>query len=369
MNIFTILTLGSLLEATATASYIPGGALLGRYASLDKRSAPVEDSDGFCYNYTIAEWDTCASIASAYDITTTELENYNTDVWDWYGCDYLYQGAFICLSSGAPPMPVALPHATCGPQVPGTTRPTDMSKSYLASLNPCDNECCSSWGECGTTSHFCDSANCIYDCDKESSSTSTTAAATSTSITSTSTKTSTTSTTSTSTTKTSTSTTKTSTTSKESTTSTTSTKKEETKTSTSTATGPTGTWQVTLYQESDCDAGDEGYFVAGGFNYHTTGDCIRLSGGDLTTSASGPGPYCQWYEDGGMTGPLSCSDSSVTYFNSFIIESGNCQTFTDDACSVDNGEIVNPNSGCQVTKEADWSPTSNTIGSMICEYM
>ncbi|KAJ6007758.1 Peptidoglycan-binding Lysin subgroup [Penicillium herquei] len=369
MNILTILTLGSLLEATATASYIPGGALLGEYFSLDKRSAPVEDSDGLCYNYTIAQSDTCASIASAYDITTAELEDYNTNVWDWYGCDYLYQGAFICLSSGAPPMPVALPHATCGPQVPGTTRPADMSKSFLASLNPCDNQCCASWGECGTTSHFCDSDNCIYGCDKESPSTSTAPAATSTSSSTTSTKTSTTSTTLTSTTKTSTSTTKTSTTSKESTTSTTSTKEKETVATTGTATAPTGTWQVTIYENSSCSAASNGgYFVAGGFNYYSTGQCIRLSGGDLTTSSTASGPYCQWYKDGGMTGPLSCSESTSTLFESWIIESGNCNTYTDDACSVYSGEIVNPEIGCQVEKESDWSPSSNIIGSLVCEY-
>ncbi|KAJ5721313.1 uncharacterized protein N7483_009247 [Penicillium malachiteum] len=369
MKILTIFTLGGLVEATATASYIPGGALIGKYFSLDKRSAPVEDSDGLCYNYTIAQSDTCASIASAYDITTTELEDYNTNVWDWYGCDYLYQGAFICLSSGLPPMPVALPHATCGPQVPGTTRPADMSKSYLASLNPCDNECCASWGECGTTSHFCDSEDCIYGCDNESSSTSTTAKPTSTSSTTTSTKTSTTSTSTTSITKTSTSTTKTSTTSKESTTSTTSTKEKETTTTTTTATGPTGTWEVTIYEDSGCSAGDGGYFVAGGFNYDYNNQCIRLSGGDLTTSSAGPGPYCQWYEDGGMMGPLSCSESTLTEAKSWIIQSGNCNTYTDDACSDYSGEIVNPQAGCQVDKESDWSPTSNTIGSLLCAYL
>ena len=41
-----------------------------------------------------------------------------------------------------PPMPVALPHATCGPQVPGTVRPKKYSD--LASLNLCPaNQCVS----------------------------------------------------------------------------------------------------------------------------------------------------------------------------------------------------------------------------------
>jgi hypothetical protein len=68
------------------------------------------------------------------------IEDYNAQTWGWSGCAQIQQGAFICVSSGEPPMPVALPHATCGPQVPGTVRPKKYSD--LASLNLCpENQC------------------------------------------------------------------------------------------------------------------------------------------------------------------------------------------------------------------------------------
>lgn len=51
-------------------------------------------------------------------------------------------------------MPASLKDTVCGPQVPGTQKPADMSK--LADLNPCPlNACCNKWGQCGTTKDFC----------------------------------------------------------------------------------------------------------------------------------------------------------------------------------------------------------------------
>jgi hypothetical protein len=51
-------------------------------------------------------------------------------------------------------MPAPLANALCGPQVPGTEKPTDGTA--LSDLNPCLlNACCDVWGQCGTTSEFC----------------------------------------------------------------------------------------------------------------------------------------------------------------------------------------------------------------------
>lgn len=51
-------------------------------------------------------------------------------------------------------MPAIVDNAVCGPQVPGTERPTDGTK--LADLNPCPlNACCDVWGQCGITAEFC----------------------------------------------------------------------------------------------------------------------------------------------------------------------------------------------------------------------
>lgn len=42
----------------------------------------------------------------------------------------------------------------CGPQVPGTQRPTNDTD--IKDLNPCPlNVCCNVWGQCGTTDDFC----------------------------------------------------------------------------------------------------------------------------------------------------------------------------------------------------------------------
>lgn len=104
-------------------------------------TVPEADGNGYCYTYVVQSIDdTCTSIASEYGITKALIEKYNTYTWGWTGCSGIYQGDIICLSSGEPPMPVALPQATCGPQVPGTARPKNYSEVY--SLNPCSSGKC-----------------------------------------------------------------------------------------------------------------------------------------------------------------------------------------------------------------------------------
>ncbi|PYI16968.1 glycoside hydrolase, partial [Aspergillus violaceofuscus CBS 115571] len=47
-------------------------------------------------------------------------------------------------------------NAVCGPQVPGTLEPTNMTVSNWTNLNPCPlNACCDVWGQCGITDEFC----------------------------------------------------------------------------------------------------------------------------------------------------------------------------------------------------------------------
>lgn len=101
---------------------------------------PKADGDGLCYRYTVEATDTCKSIAQAYEITVADIGSWNSQTYGWKGCDNMHQGDFICLSTGSPPMPVALPAATCGPQVPGTARPSNYAD--LSSLNPCSSDKC-----------------------------------------------------------------------------------------------------------------------------------------------------------------------------------------------------------------------------------
>lgn len=104
--------------------------------------APQANSNGICYKYVVQAGETCSMIAQAHSITVADIETYNARSWAWSGCGHLSQGTFICLSAGEPMMPVALPNAVCGPQVPGAMRPNNWSE--LGSLNPCAaNECVS----------------------------------------------------------------------------------------------------------------------------------------------------------------------------------------------------------------------------------
>jgi LysM repeat protein len=102
---------------------------------------PPRDVEGVCYKYTIRGEDTCERIAKAYGITIANIEAWNKETWAWYGCGDLQIGGNICLTEkGVRPMPVSIPGAVCGPQVPGTARPTEWKK--LPSLNPCPSSQC-----------------------------------------------------------------------------------------------------------------------------------------------------------------------------------------------------------------------------------
>lgn len=115
---------------------------------------PQPNADGTCKSYTVKSGDYCAAIAQANTMTVAAIESRNKNTWGWAGCSYLLVGAVMCLSTGSPPMPGAVANSVCGPTVPGTARPADMST--LASLNPCPlNVCCDVWGQCGITQDFC----------------------------------------------------------------------------------------------------------------------------------------------------------------------------------------------------------------------
>ncbi|GAW26853.1 putative glycoside hydrolase family 18 protein [Rosellinia necatrix] len=117
---------------------------------------PKPNADGSCSVYTVKSGDGCSVIAASHDITQTKIETYNKKTWGWNGCAALLPGQTICLSTGTPPFPVSVSNAVCGPQVPGTKKPTSGSSDTWANLNPCPlNVCCNVWGMCGATDDFC----------------------------------------------------------------------------------------------------------------------------------------------------------------------------------------------------------------------
>lgn len=116
--------------------------------------SPKPNADGSCKTYSIKQNDLCSNIASANSITVDMINDRNKMTWGWMGCSSLVVGASICVSTGSPPMPAAMQNAVCGPQVPGTKKPSDMS--HIETLNLCPlNACCNIWGQCGITKDFC----------------------------------------------------------------------------------------------------------------------------------------------------------------------------------------------------------------------
>ncbi|OBT75801.1 hypothetical protein VF21_05582 [Pseudogymnoascus sp. 05NY08] len=116
--------------------------------------SPKPKADGSCFSYVVQADDNCSKLAAANGITTAQIKDFNKNTWGFTGCDPLNKGVNMCLSKGDPPMPAPMSNAICGPQKPGTKKPTDGTK--LADVNPCPlNACCNIWGQCGTTSDFC----------------------------------------------------------------------------------------------------------------------------------------------------------------------------------------------------------------------
>ncbi|KFY45487.1 hypothetical protein V494_00922 [Pseudogymnoascus sp. VKM F-4513 (FW-928)] len=122
---------------------------------------PKPNADGSCASYQIQHNDFCSKIAVANGLTVKELEDLNKETWGFNGCDYgFWADNWICLSEGTPRFPEPIPNAVCGPQKPGSTKPSGSTSRDWAKLNPCPlNACCNIWGQCGTTVDFCIDTN------------------------------------------------------------------------------------------------------------------------------------------------------------------------------------------------------------------
>ncbi|KAI0538565.1 hypothetical protein GGR58DRAFT_512988 [Xylaria digitata] len=119
---------------------------------------PQPQADGTCATHTVAPNDGCWAIADNYGIKESDIERYNNKTtWGWAGCDRLQPGQIICLSKGNTPMPAAVDGVACGPQKPGTQKPSGEFDGWdLTKLNQCPlKACCSGYGFCGTTEEFC----------------------------------------------------------------------------------------------------------------------------------------------------------------------------------------------------------------------
>ncbi|KGO78087.1 Peptidoglycan-binding Lysin subgroup [Penicillium italicum] len=356
--VFIHILLSVLFSHIATAQYGHGfGDSHGH--SLSKRAPSGPSGDGICHTYIIQEGDTCVKLAERYQLTTSNIETWNAGSWGWSGCAKIKQGDFVCLSSGAFPMPITLPNAVCGPQVPGTMRPAKYSD--LASLNPCpSNQCCAKSGQCGTLSDFCDVSpigSCIFNCGTKNATKS--AASGTTTVKST-------------TTSKTTSTSKSTTASKitkvvEEMVTRTSIKMVQPPDKTKTSVAPTATWQITIYEKGGCK-GD--YFSVQGHENQNVGGCIVLAD-NTDTKISDTTTSCRWWSNGGLNWG-TCASSKLVNARSFFIKSGTCSVFSGKKCQNEDwvGETYAPFKGCQDGNTGYMSPPEKAKwGSLQCyEY-
>lgn len=119
------------------SSLVPGQIVCCSSGTLPDIT-PKPQEDGTCATHTVAPDESCSSVSATNSITVENIESWNGQTWQFLGCDNLQVGQVICVSSGASPMPAAVEGAVCGPQVPGTAIPSNMSDpGALESLNPC----------------------------------------------------------------------------------------------------------------------------------------------------------------------------------------------------------------------------------------
>ncbi|KAM7192236.1 hypothetical protein V8F20_008938 [Naviculisporaceae sp. PSN 640] len=116
---------------------------------------PKKNPDGTCATHVVKKDEICYDIQEKYLLEQGDIEKFNQKkTWGFTTCKGMQENAIICISEGEPPMPAPINNSVCGPQVPGTLRPTNGTK--WADLNPCPlNVCCNIWGQCGTTKDFC----------------------------------------------------------------------------------------------------------------------------------------------------------------------------------------------------------------------
>ncbi|KAJ5567743.1 Rhomboid protein 2 [Penicillium sp. DV-2018c] len=336
---------------------------------------PTQSPNGYCSSYIIQGYDTCASIAQAHSITEADIESFNTNTWAWIGCNHLYQGDFICLSPGMPPMPMALPQATCGPQVPGTTRPENWGD--LAGLNPClSKACCSWWGQCGNSELYCQRP-AVRQPPAGPTATVKPENPVSGSM---STKTSTKSVVQTKSVSKSTATKMTTTTKTKTTTTQAKPKpKTTTKAATTTTTGKTvpffpdppvpapepwvAPWEMTLYANKGC-TGD--YYHLEGYNKNLTADkehCLVLRGG-LNSVFTETGVTCNFWTDDGFTS-LPCDQGTLKSPQSWVVKAGFCRAFEGTDCyCLDHYSSYYEAKGC-VNRMEGFDPP--TFGSMMSQ--
>jgi hypothetical protein len=66
---------------------------------------PKKNADGSCFVYTVKKDESCSTIAGSHQLTVDKLNEFNSGTWGWNGCTTLWTDVRICLSEGTPPLP------------------------------------------------------------------------------------------------------------------------------------------------------------------------------------------------------------------------------------------------------------------------
>ncbi|KAJ5225240.1 hypothetical protein N7468_006465 [Penicillium chermesinum] len=192
-------------------------------------------------------------------------------------------------------MPVALPHAICGPQVPGTARPKDMTT--LASLNPCLSGDCKAGTKEATPHKTTTQKMTTTELTKPTTKPPPTTAAHTT---------------------------------------------VKSTPSTADPVLPTDYWHLDKYSDTKCgdqlsDAKDSGYYRIQGYK-NANDVCFTLAGGNLSTDDSGLDLWCQWWPGEGADGYRNCDQSPPlekpgSWRFTAGPSGGHCASFTDAKCT------------------------------------
>ncbi|KAH6624703.1 glycoside hydrolase superfamily [Chaetomium sp. MPI-SDFR-AT-0129] len=136
---------GAELEARANCKVARVGSGDGCWSMAQQKCNPKISVNGF-YNYNGGSGKICKSMRPGDYVccslgTMPNMDPKQKKTWGFTECKEINQDMIICVSDGDPPMPAAVDNAICGPQKPGTVRPSDKNIN-LAALNPCPLNAC-----------------------------------------------------------------------------------------------------------------------------------------------------------------------------------------------------------------------------------
>ncbi|KAK4503318.1 hypothetical protein PRZ48_006746 [Zasmidium cellare] len=97
-----------------------------------------------CATHVVAQGETCDKMplddSVPKDPAHWNIDTLNENTWGFNGCQDLQVGQIICVGIGYPPLPQPIMNAVCGPQLPNTQVPSNISTpGVFETLNKCQD--------------------------------------------------------------------------------------------------------------------------------------------------------------------------------------------------------------------------------------